>query len=102
MYVANPVSSLCASVQALLHAREYPTGPLNVDDPRDLTLNPPLLPARHSLASPPQSWLTGTGKAQSPLSISSQVPSCHSMLVWFHRGKGICEFQPCIQPLLLM
>ncbi len=59
MYAANPVSSLCASVQALLHAREYPIGPLNVDDPRDLTLNPPLLPARHSLASPPQSWLTG-------------------------------------------
>ncbi len=56
---ANLASSLFASVQALLHAREYPIGPLNVDDPRDLTLKPPLLPARHRLAGPPQSWLTG-------------------------------------------
>ncbi|DBA95715.1 TPA: hypothetical protein ACH3X3_013551 [Trebouxia sp. C0006] len=44
---------------ALLHSREYPIGPLNVNEPRDLTLNPPLLPARHRLAGPPQTWLTG-------------------------------------------
>ena len=42
----NPVSSLFASVQALLHAREYPIGPLNAEDPRGLLHNPPLLPAR--------------------------------------------------------
>ena len=55
----NPASFSFASVQPLLHAREYPIGPLNVDDPRDLTLSPPLLPARQRLAGPPQSWLTG-------------------------------------------
>ncbi|KAL0023390.1 hypothetical protein WJX79_002947 [Trebouxia sp. C0005] len=31
---------------ALLHAREYPIGPLNAEDPRGLLHNPPLLPAR--------------------------------------------------------
>lgn len=42
-----------------MHAREYPLGLIEVDDPRDLTLNPPLQPARHRLAGPPATWLTG-------------------------------------------
>ena len=46
-------------LQALMHAREFPLGLINVDDPRDLTLSPPLQAPRHRLAGPPSTWLTG-------------------------------------------
>ena len=52
-------STLNIVVQALMHAREYPLGLINVDEPRDLTLSPPLQPPRHRLAGPPSTWLTG-------------------------------------------
>ena len=46
-------------LQALMHAREYPVGLISVDEPRNLTLKPPLQPPRHRLAGPPSTWLTG-------------------------------------------
>ena len=49
----------CVVLQALMHAREYPLGSIDVDEPRDLTSSPPLLPPRHRLAGPPSTWLTG-------------------------------------------
>lgn len=55
----NTAVDMCIVLQALMHAREYPLGLINVDDPRDLTLSPPLQPPRHRLAGPPSTWLTG-------------------------------------------
>ena len=55
-----PTATLgCVVLQALMHAREYPLGSIDVDEPRDLTSSPPLLPPRHRLAGPPSTWLTG-------------------------------------------
>lgn len=42
-----------------MHAREYPLGVIDVDEPRDLTLSPPLQPPGHRLTGPPSTWLTG-------------------------------------------
>ncbi|KAL3150089.1 hypothetical protein ABBQ38_013430 [Trebouxia sp. C0009 RCD-2024] len=59
-WMLGPMYSMhTGQLMALMHAREYPLGSIDVDEPRNLTLSPPLLPPRHRLAGPPSTWLTG-------------------------------------------
>lgn len=59
MHLQGLLELSCRAVQALFHAREYPVGEVQVDEPRDLGAAPPLKAPRHRLAGPPQTWLTG-------------------------------------------